>query len=90
MMQSDVFKCSEGILSRNKGRENPSLPSIELGPEFAKVSFLIATWWRNIFLLLLIVFYISLVTPYLPLYPNNCFRLMILIVASSPSQISLS
>ncbi|XP_074325366.1 UTP--glucose-1-phosphate uridylyltransferase-like isoform X1 [Apium graveolens] len=37
LFQSSVFNCSEGILSRNKTRENPSLPSIELGPEFANV-----------------------------------------------------
>ncbi|KAK1401369.1 UTP--glucose-1-phosphate uridylyltransferase [Heracleum sosnowskyi] len=37
LFKSDLFNCSEGILSRNKARENPSLPSIELGPEFSKV-----------------------------------------------------
>ncbi|KAL1802514.1 UTP--glucose-1-phosphate uridylyltransferase isoform X1 [Daucus carota subsp. sativus] len=37
LFQSDLFDSSEGILSRNKARKDPSLPSIELGPEFAKV-----------------------------------------------------
>ncbi|KAF2288109.1 hypothetical protein GH714_004447 [Hevea brasiliensis] len=38
LLQSDLYSSSEGILVRNAARDNPVNPSIELGPEFEKVS----------------------------------------------------
>lgn len=57
IMQSNLFTCSEGILTRNRTRANSSLPSIKLGAEFAEVKFLGTTWW----LMILIVSYYYLI-----------------------------
>lgn len=38
LLQSDLYTCDEGILVRNINRTNPVNPSIDLGPEFGKVS----------------------------------------------------
>ncbi|XP_061946420.1 UTP--glucose-1-phosphate uridylyltransferase-like isoform X1 [Populus nigra] len=38
LLQSDLYSTSEGILVRNTAQANPANPSIELGPEFEKVS----------------------------------------------------
>ncbi|XP_031251456.1 UTP--glucose-1-phosphate uridylyltransferase-like isoform X1 [Pistacia vera] len=38
LLQSDLYSSIDGILVRNNARNNPSNPSIELGPEFEKVS----------------------------------------------------
>lgn len=36
-MQSDLYTLEDGYVIRNKARQNPANPSIELGPEFKKV-----------------------------------------------------
>ncbi|XP_043815141.1 UTP--glucose-1-phosphate uridylyltransferase isoform X2 [Manihot esculenta] len=38
LLQSDLYSSSEGTLVWNAARDNPINPSIELGPEFEKVS----------------------------------------------------
>uniref|UniRef100_A0A5B7B8U0 UTP--glucose-1-phosphate uridylyltransferase n=1 Tax=Davidia involucrata TaxID=16924 RepID=A0A5B7B8U0_DAVIN len=38
LVQSDLYNYAEGVLIRNRARTNPANPSIELGPEFEKVS----------------------------------------------------
>ncbi|XP_012070328.1 UTP--glucose-1-phosphate uridylyltransferase isoform X2 [Jatropha curcas] len=38
LIQSDLYSSAEGVLVRNTARANPVNPSIDLGPEFAKVS----------------------------------------------------
>ncbi|KAH8491442.1 hypothetical protein H0E87_023537 [Populus deltoides] len=38
LLQSDLYSTSEGVLVRNTAQANPANPSIELGPEFEKVS----------------------------------------------------
>ncbi|KAK2655664.1 hypothetical protein Ddye_008716 [Dipteronia dyeriana] len=38
LLQSDLYTAVEGCLVRNTARSNPLNPSIELGPEFEKVS----------------------------------------------------
>ncbi|XP_012473431.1 UTP--glucose-1-phosphate uridylyltransferase [Gossypium raimondii] len=38
LVQSDLYTLVDGFVSRNSARENPENPSIELGPEFKKVS----------------------------------------------------
>ncbi|GFZ02695.1 UDP-glucose pyrophosphorylase 2 [Actinidia rufa] len=38
LVQSDLYTNAEGILTRNTARINPANPSIELGPEFEKLS----------------------------------------------------
>ncbi|PSS24534.1 UTP--glucose-1-phosphate uridylyltransferase [Actinidia chinensis var. chinensis] len=38
LVQSDMYTNAEGILTRNTARINPANPSIELGPEFEKLS----------------------------------------------------
>ncbi|KAL2976020.1 hypothetical protein AAZX31_14G195600 [Glycine max] len=38
LVQSDLYTLEDGFVIRNKARENPENPSIELGPEFKKVS----------------------------------------------------
>lgn len=35
--QSDLYILEDGYVIRNKARQNPANPSIELGPEFKKV-----------------------------------------------------
>lgn len=37
-MQSDLYTLADGFVIRNKARTNLANPSIELGPEFKKVS----------------------------------------------------
>lgn len=36
-LQSDLYTCREGVLTRNPARTNPLNPVIDLGPEFEKV-----------------------------------------------------
>lgn len=50
-MQSDLYTLADGFVIRNKARTNLANPSIELGPEFKKVSQLSQTV-VSIFLLL--------------------------------------
>ncbi|KAE8676528.1 UTP--glucose-1-phosphate uridylyltransferase [Hibiscus syriacus] len=38
LVQSDLYTLADGLVSRNSARANPENPSIELGPEFKKVS----------------------------------------------------
>ncbi|KAJ1377376.1 UTP--glucose-1-phosphate uridylyltransferase [Sesbania bispinosa] len=38
LVQSDLYTLEDGYVIRNKARANPENPSIELGPEFKKVS----------------------------------------------------
>ncbi|KZV41737.1 UTP--glucose-1-phosphate uridylyltransferase [Dorcoceras hygrometricum] len=38
LVQSDLYTLSDGFVNRNPARTNPSNPSIDLGPEFKKVS----------------------------------------------------
>ncbi|CAL0334798.1 unnamed protein product [Lupinus luteus] len=38
LVQSDLYTLQDGFVSRNSARANPENPSIELGPEFKKVS----------------------------------------------------
>ncbi|KAI4307699.1 hypothetical protein L6164_030859 [Bauhinia variegata] len=38
LVQSDLYTLEDGFVIRNKARANPANPSIELGPEFKKVS----------------------------------------------------
>lgn len=38
LVQSDLYTVVDGFVIRNKARANPANPSIELGPEFKKVS----------------------------------------------------
>ncbi|KAL0425523.1 UNVERIFIED_CONTAM: UTP--glucose-1-phosphate uridylyltransferase [Sesamum radiatum] len=38
LLQSDLYTFTEGNLTRNPARENPSDPSIELGPQFENVN----------------------------------------------------
>ncbi|WVY89950.1 hypothetical protein V8G54_035464 [Vigna mungo] len=38
LVQSDLYTLESGFVIRNKARTNPENPSIELGPEFKKVS----------------------------------------------------
>ena len=38
LLQSDLYTLVDGFVIRNKARANPANPSIELGPEFKKVS----------------------------------------------------
>ncbi|XVE77471.1 hypothetical protein DITRI_Ditri13aG0065400 [Diplodiscus trichospermus] len=38
LVQSDLYTLVDGFVIRNKARANPANPSIELGPEFKKVS----------------------------------------------------
>ncbi|KAA3471442.1 UTP--glucose-1-phosphate uridylyltransferase-like [Gossypium australe] len=38
LVQSDLYTLVDGFVSRNSARANPENPSIELGPEFKKVS----------------------------------------------------
>ncbi|CAN8269832.1 unnamed protein product [Cochlearia groenlandica] len=38
LVQSDLYTLVDGFVTRNKARTSPSNPSIELGPEFKKVS----------------------------------------------------
>ncbi|GMI74032.1 UDP-GLUCOSE PYROPHOSPHORYLASE 2, UDP-glucose pyrophosphorylase 2 [Hibiscus trionum] len=38
LVQSDLYTLADGYVSRNTARANPENPSIELGPEFKKVS----------------------------------------------------
>ncbi|KAK7351945.1 hypothetical protein VNO77_11734 [Canavalia gladiata] len=37
VVQSDLYTCREGVLTRNPARTNPLNPVIDLGPEFEKV-----------------------------------------------------
>ncbi|TKY75521.1 UTP--glucose-1-phosphate uridylyltransferase [Spatholobus suberectus] len=37
LLQSDLYTCREGVLTRNPARTNPLNPVIDLGPEFEKV-----------------------------------------------------
>jgi UTP--glucose-1-phosphate uridylyltransferase len=37
-VQSDLYTLVDGFVIRNPARQNPTNPSIELGPEFKKVS----------------------------------------------------
>ncbi|RYR37996.1 hypothetical protein Ahy_A09g042924 isoform G [Arachis hypogaea] len=37
LLQSDLYTCKEGVLTRNPARTNPLNPVIDLGPEFQKV-----------------------------------------------------
>eukprot|EP00256_Glycine_max_P060072 XP_014628786.1 UTP--glucose-1-phosphate uridylyltransferase 2 [Glycine max] len=36
LLQSDLYTCREGVLTRNPARTNPLNPVIDLGPEFEK------------------------------------------------------
>ncbi|XP_044466910.1 UTP--glucose-1-phosphate uridylyltransferase-like isoform X2 [Mangifera indica] len=38
LLKSDLYSSMDGVLVRNNARNNPSNPSIELGPEFKEVS----------------------------------------------------
>ncbi|KAJ1411725.1 UDPGP family [Sesbania bispinosa] len=38
ILQSDLYTCREGVLTRNPARSNPLDPVIDLGPEFEKIS----------------------------------------------------
>ncbi|KAL5721730.1 UTP--glucose-1-phosphate uridylyltransferase [Ranunculus cassubicifolius] len=38
LVQSDLYTLTDGFVVRNQARTNPANPSIELGPEFKKVS----------------------------------------------------
>lgn len=38
ILQSDLYTVVDGFVIRNKARTNPANPSIELGPEFKKVT----------------------------------------------------
>ncbi|KAI5408147.1 hypothetical protein KIW84_054109, partial [Lathyrus oleraceus] len=38
LVQSDLYTLQDGFVVRNQARENPENPSIELGPEYKKVS----------------------------------------------------
>ncbi|XP_019439525.1 PREDICTED: UTP--glucose-1-phosphate uridylyltransferase-like [Lupinus angustifolius] len=38
LVQSDLYTLQDGFVARNSARANPENPSIELGPEFKKVS----------------------------------------------------
>ena len=38
LVQSDLYTLQDGLVIRNQARANPENPSIELGPEFKKVS----------------------------------------------------
>lgn len=38
LVQSDLYTLADGFVIRNKARTNPENPTIELGPEFKKVS----------------------------------------------------
>ncbi len=38
LVQSDLYTLNDGFVTRNQARANPTNPSIELGPEFKKVS----------------------------------------------------
>ncbi|XP_057807294.1 UTP--glucose-1-phosphate uridylyltransferase [Salvia miltiorrhiza] len=38
LVQSDLYTLNDGFVTRNPGRANPANPSIDLGPEFKKVS----------------------------------------------------
>ncbi|KAK2995758.1 hypothetical protein RJ640_001568 [Escallonia rubra] len=38
ILQSDLYNCIDGVLTRNRARANPANPCIELGPEFEEVS----------------------------------------------------
>ncbi|WVZ19020.1 hypothetical protein V8G54_006342 [Vigna mungo] len=38
LLQSDLYTCREGVLTRNPARTNHSNPVIDLGPEFEKIS----------------------------------------------------
>ncbi|WCJ25142.1 UTP--glucose-1-phosphate uridylyltransferase [Euphorbia peplus] len=38
LVQSDLYTLEDGYVTRNKARQNPANPSIELGPEFKKVA----------------------------------------------------
>ncbi|KAF8389645.1 hypothetical protein HHK36_024164 [Tetracentron sinense] len=38
LVQSDLYTLADGFVIRNEARKNPANPSIELGPEFKKVS----------------------------------------------------
>ncbi|KAL1330001.1 hypothetical protein AAHE18_12G081900 [Arachis hypogaea] len=37
LLQSDLYTCKEGVLTRNPARTNPLNPVIDLGPEFQKI-----------------------------------------------------
>ncbi|CAL5205721.1 unnamed protein product [Lathyrus oleraceus] len=37
LLQSDLYTCREGVLTRNPARTNPLNPVFDLGPEFAKI-----------------------------------------------------
>lgn len=37
ILQSDLYACREGVLTRNSARTNPLNPVIDLGPEFEKI-----------------------------------------------------
>ncbi|WJX42537.1 UTP--glucose-1-phosphate uridylyltransferase [Trifolium repens] len=37
LLQSDLYTCRAGVLSRNPARSNPLNPVIDLGPEFEKI-----------------------------------------------------
>ncbi|XP_071697249.1 UTP--glucose-1-phosphate uridylyltransferase [Rutidosis leptorrhynchoides] len=38
ILKSDLYTCAEGILKRNEARINPANPTINLGPEFDKLT----------------------------------------------------
>lgn len=38
LVQSDLYTLADGFVTRNEARKNPANPTIELGPEFKKVS----------------------------------------------------
>jgi hypothetical protein len=80
-LQSDLYTCRAGVLSRNPARSNPLNPVIDLGPEFEKV---------KIFLFL--VFTYVLLFPFLciALYMLLCsiLRLVISKVGSNPFLVS--
>ncbi|KAL0838419.1 hypothetical protein Bca101_090309 [Brassica carinata] len=47
LVQSDLYTLVDGFVTRNSARTNPSNPSIELGPEFKKVSNFLS-WFKSI------------------------------------------
>ncbi|KAI3677976.1 hypothetical protein L6452_37250 [Arctium lappa] len=38
ILKSDLYTCDEGVIVRNEARTNPADPTIQLGPEFEKVT----------------------------------------------------
>lgn len=74
-LQSDLYTCREGVLTRNPARTNHSNPVIDLGPEFEKVKS---------------SFFLSYLCTVITLYMCFILRLVTSKVVSNPFQASLS